>query len=402
MKSSLSKVRNTKKIDYILLFTIFLLIGVGLVSVYSSLSLVHTSGNFIKQQLIWLIISMFAVAVILYLGNDAIFEMAYIIYWILLGMLLILALVHIGSRFTSFFSTNSFFNRFLHETNGAHSWFYLPIGSFQPSEFMKIIMLLITADIIQNHNRLKVEDSFMSDVKLLLDILKWVVPPALLTLVQPDTGMFLIYAVSIFIMFCCAGIRKEWIVLIFGFLAIAVGIFLFVYINYIRTGVINLGGYKLDRIEAWLYPESNIDGVAYQAYRAQISMGAAGLNGVGLQEVLLYFPEPQTDMIFAVLGQSFGFIGSVFAVILYAILDLRTAYIAYSTDNIRDKYFITGVLGLLLFQQIWNIGMVIGLLPITGITLPFLSYGGSSLLSYMIIFAIVFNTSLMRDTQYHG
>ena len=122
-------------------------------------------------------------------------------------------------------------------------------------------------------------------------------------------------------------------------------------------------------------------------------MGSAGLTGHGIQEFLIQIPEAQTDFIFAVIGQSFGLLGTLFTVVLCMCLDLKLLRIAALTKTTKDKYYISGVLGMLLFQQFQNIGMIIGLLPITGITLPFISYGGSSLLSYFIAIGIVCNTS---------
>ena len=112
--------------------------------------------------------------------------------------------------------------------------------------------------------------------------------------------------------------------------------------------------------------------------------------GHPLNQVIVYFPEPQNDFIFSVIGQNFGFFGTVGVVILSAALDLKLLSIAFQNDNQRDKLVVIGLLGMLVFQQVENMGMITGLLPITGITLPFISYGGSSLWSYMLPLAVVF------------
>ena len=126
-----------------------------------------------------------------------------------------------------------------------------------------------------------------------------------------------------------------------------------------------------------------------------MALGSAGLFGLGLQpDIGLHIPEAQTDFIFAVFGNGFGLIGSLLILGLCLALDLRLISIATFSKNNFEKYYICGILGMLLFQQVENIGMIIGLLPITGITLPLISYGGSSLLSYMLAFGIVMNASV--------
>ena len=121
--------------------------------------------------------------------------------------------------------------------------------------------------------------------------------------------------------------------------------------------------------------------------------GSSGLTGHGFREVLIRFPEPQTDFIFSVIGQNFGFLGTTSVVALLTAFDLKLISIASRHDQPRERYMVAGMIGMLLFQQLVNMGMITGLFPITGITLPFISYGGSSMLSYMIPLAIVFQMS---------
>lgn len=124
-----------------------------------------------------------------------------------------------------------------------------------------------------------------------------------------------------------------------------------------------------------------------------IAIGSSGVTGHGINHTPIYFPEMQTDFIFAVFASNTGFIGAISLIIIMLIFDLTLIGYVNKTSNDMDKYAIGGIIGVLLFQQIYNISMTIGLLPIMGITLPFISYGGSSLLSYMLILGIVFNVS---------
>ena len=126
---------------------------------------------------------------------------------------------------------------------------------------------------------------------------------------------------------------------------------------------------------------------------ALLVLGSAGVTGHGIGQSLVAIPEAQTDFIFSVIGQSWGLLGTLFILALCLALDLKLCNIAINCKNMVEKYFIIGIIGILLYQQVQNIGMIVGLLPITGITLPLISYGGSSLLSYLIAFGIILNAS---------
>ena len=145
--------------------------------------------------------------------------------------------------------------------------------------------------------------------------------------------------------------------------------------------------YRMDRILNW----SNSSGL--QLTNGLTAIGSGGLFGHGFNHTPIYFPEMQTDFIFAVFSSNFGLFGSIFLIMLITFFDITLITTVNKTTNYPDKYAIGGILAVLIFQQIYNISMTIGLLPIMGITLPFISYGGSSLLSYMILLGIIFNVS---------
>ena len=151
--------------------------------------------------------------------------------------------------------------------------------------------------------------------------------------------------------------------------------------------------YRLQRIESWLNPDSYIQGSSNQLYTALLSLGSAGLTGYGLQAKIISIPEAHTDFIFAAIGQCFGLVGTTIIVCICMVLDLYLCKIAYNTKSTKNRLIVIGVVAMLFYQQIQNLGMIIGLLPITGITLPLISYGGSSILSYFISFAIIMNIS---------
>ena len=145
--------------------------------------------------------------------------------------------------------------------------------------------------------------------------------------------------------------------------------------------------YRIDRITNW----SQSSGM--QLTNSLIAIGASGVFGFGMNKTPIYFPEMQTDFIFAVIASNFGLVGSLALIVLIIFFDLSLIKTVSKTNDITDKYAIGGIIAVLLFQQIQNISMTIGLLPIMGITLPFISYGGSSLLSYMLLVGMIFNVS---------
>ncbi|MCF0260292.1 MAG: FtsW/RodA/SpoVE family cell cycle protein, partial [Erysipelotrichaceae bacterium] len=151
--------------------------------------------------------------------------------------------------------------------------------------------------------------------------------------------------------------------------------------------------YQLNRIEAWLNPDDYILGSSNQLYTALLSLGSAGLTGHGMQANIISIPEAHTDFIFAAFGQCFGFLGCIFIVLLCLVLDLYLLKMAFNAQSRSDRLMIIGAAAMLFYQQFQNLGMIVGLVPITGITLPLISYGGSSMLSYFILFGFILNVS---------
>lgn len=396
MKQELLQVKEPKHYDFVLITILLLMAFTSILAIYSAFELITNESPtlLLVKQIMWYVLGFIVMAMIMYLGNDMIFSYVKKAYWVMLGALIYLFISkYVVSRLFGYEHNLPFVT----PINGATSWFQFPgIGSFQPSEFMKVILIIITAGIIDEHNAEKVIDTYESDIQLFIKVLRWAVPPLILILVQPDTGVCLIIFIALAVMLMCSGIKNLWIFTGLGIVALFLGGFFYLYF-YNNDLLVSLFGenslYKLDRIKGWLDPESDILQTGNQLYTALLAMGSAGLKGHGLQAYVVKIPEAQTDFIFAVIGQSFGLIGTLSVVLLCLGLDIKLLRIATLTKTTRDKYYITGVLGMLLFQQFQNIGMIIGLLPITGITLPFISYGGSSLLSYFIALGLIMNTS---------
>ena len=352
-------------------------------SIYLSTPLANVP-RLVEKQLMWYTTGFMIVGVLIYFGIENVYGLMKYLYIFLMITLIFLVL------------DDKLLNvPFVSEINGARSWYNFPgIGSFQPSEFMKIVLILMTATIVSDHNKEKLEVSYTSDIMLFIKVLKVAVPPLVLIVLQPDTGIPLIIVVSIIAILCVSGIKKLWIYV--GFLTVVGGLALFVYVFLTNQQLlIDIFGdsYRFRRFYGWLEPEKYVRTWGGQLYEGLLAIGSAGFSGHPLNQAIVFFAEPQNDFIFAVIGQNFGFLGTTFIVILSAALDLKLLSIAFQTDNERDKLMIIGLVGMIFFQQVENMGMITGLLPITGITLPFISYGGSSLWSYMIPLAIVFKTS---------
>lgn len=387
MRTQINESERKFYLDYLLMGIILISGFVGLVGIYyaSAFNNFDTTQSDIIRQVMWYIISFIFIFLLLKFGTDRIFSGAYIIYGILIFLLFIQVLARYHVINTSF----------IPQINGAYAWYVIPgLGSFQPSEFMKIMIIFISANIINNHNNEKEDHSFSSDLLLAIKLFKLVFPPLFLIILQPDTGIPIIILFSVAFMFFLSGVRSEWFIIIFSIASVAFFGIIFLYYN--NPALLNrmFGGnaqsYRLNRFYGWLEFEKYSDSHGHHLFNAIASLGTAGWKGHGLGQVILQIPEAHTDFIFAVLAQNFGFIGATGVVILAYSLDIRLAWIAYNSDLKRERYLLSGAIAMLFFQHTENIGMVLGVLPITGITLPFFSYGGSSILSYMLPLSVAF------------
>ncbi|WP_297669085.1 FtsW/RodA/SpoVE family cell cycle protein [Thomasclavelia sp.] len=346
-----------------------------------------TKGNpstYWIKQLIFYGISFTLMFIVFKISNDRIYSSMWIIYGILIVLLVGLAVEHF--LHTHFGIQIIPLAKF---AGGATSWYKLPGFDFQPSEFMKIIMVVVMADTIDKHNNKYLTHNFHNDCLLIGKILAVSIPPCILVYLQNDAGVTMIMLASVVFIIFMSGIQAGWFIIGGIIVAIILGtlVYIFIYEHDLFVSIIG-GDHKLDRFYGWIDPEGTYGKQGYQLFNALLSYGTAGLWGHGMETALINLPEAQTDFIFAVIALSFGFIGGGFTILAICVFDILLIRIGFKSQNNRDKYFSTGILGLLIFQQVWNIGMVLGLFPITGITLPFLSYGGSSLLSYMIAMGI--------------
>ena len=358
-------------IDIYLILMVLLLAIISLISINSSEKVLgYMKDNYTLKQAIWYIIGFILIIIINKIDNKRILKYTNHLY--IFGNITLLLLLIFASPI-----------------NNAKSWFVINgIGAFQPSEFMKIILILMLSKEITKFKEEYPKPTVLEEFKFIIKIFLIVLIPSILTFLQPDTGVVLIYLLITLIMLFISGIRYRWFILLFTILFLLIGSVLLIYFidNNLFIKIFGTSFFlRVDRLLDWK------NGSGYQLENGMIAIGSAGLFGFGINNTPIYFPEPQTDFIFAIISSNTGFIGSIILIILLFLLDIRLIYIGIKSKNNVNKFIISGSVAMLMYQQIQNIGMTYGIFPITGITLPFISYGGSSLLSYMIILGIILN-----------
>ncbi len=379
-------------IDFFLLVLILLMAAISLIAIYGAIPITPAWINgqsILIKQAIWYGLGFITLIFLLNFGVDRLFTSIKVFYWILIFLLFLLIL--------DFYIDLPFIT----PINGSRAWIILPgIGTIQPSEFMKIVLILMSANIIHEHNQFKTQMSFKDDLSLFYKILKVVLLPLILIILQPDTGIPIVIVISILAMLAVSQIKPAWILigLVVGLVIFGGTIYLFEYHPGILEKLVG-ASYRLNRLHGWLHTEQHTRTWGAQLYTSLLAVGSAGLTGHGPQAALIMFAEPQNDFIFAVIAKNYGFLGVMFVIVVSLIFNLKLLSIAIKNRNPKEQYMVAGLLGMLFFQQFQNMGMIVGILPITGITLPFISSGGSSLLSYMIPLAIIFHMSSENKTR---
>ena len=346
------KFLNKFKTSYILLACLILFFIISLISIYS------IDKTLMYKQLIWYTIGFILIFVISIIDNKVIYEKSWPLY--IIGIMFLILVLLFGSTI-----------------NGTKCWFKIPgIGNIQPSEYVKIILILILSKVIYKSKK---------NFKLILKAMFITFIPSILTFLEPDTGVVIIYLVIMFSILFISGIKYRWFIIFILLSIFIISFILITYYHYPNLFIKLFGSsffLRVNRLLDW--------GSGYQFRSGITSIGSGGLLGYGINNTPIYFPEASTDFIFAVFSNNFGFLGSIFLIIIIVIFDIELIKISKKSNNM-DKLIISGFLGMLIYQQFQNIGMTLGLMPITGITLPFISYGGSSLISYMIMIGIILN-----------
>ena len=355
-----------------LIICVFIFMIISIVTIYSAMTyLPDYLGNLAFKQFMWYLVGFFMIIIVNKISVENIYHFNWYIY--ITSILLLAILLVIGEPI-----------------NGSKCWFTIPkIGSIQPSEFAKISLILTVSIITENWaKKIRKVPTLKEEIILLAKIfIIWLIT-SFLTFLEPDTGAVFIYSIIVIAILFVSPLRKRWFILAMILIGIGLGSFLFLY--FLKKDIfVNIFGtelfYRIDRLLDWK------NGTGMQLENSLTSIGSSSILGHGYNKTPIYFPESGTDFIFAVYASNFGLLGSIFLIVIILYFDITIIKIAKNASNITEKFTSVGILGILVYQQIQNIGMTLGILPITGITLPFISYGGSSLLSYMLMIGILLN-----------
>ncbi|MFS0780282.1 rod shape-determining protein RodA [Bacillus sp. 1P06AnD] len=370
---------RSSRIDYTLFLILFLLFLCSCIAIYSAQSSGQYGGNFLLKQIVWYIVGGLIIFGVIRLDSDQLKKISWYAYGF--GLVSLAGLIVAPESLVP-------------NINGAHSWYKFPgLGSLQPSEFMKIFLIVALAQVVTSHHAKNVVKTVKSDFWLLIKIGIVTAVPLFLVMLQPDLGTGLVFLSIMVGVIFVSGISWKILVPIFGGgIAIATTVLaLVIWAPDILEKYLGVKQYQFGRIYSWIDPYNNESSSGYHLTRSLLAIGSGETTGKGLGNREVYLPESQTDFIFSVIGEEFGFVGTSIVVSLFFLLIYHIIKIAMNTKNHFYTYICVGIISMITFHVFQNVGMTIGLLPITGIPLPFISYGGSSLLGNMLGMGIIFS-----------
>lgn len=355
-----------KNIEWGILVCTALLILIGLIALFSATQ--NSDYEEFKKQILWLVISVPVIIFIISIDYNFFSKVSFGLY--IVSLILLITVL------------------FTEPINGATSWFNIGPFSFQPAEFAKVSVILFVADVIVRIQ--KNDKDEMNRLWKLGLILLTVAVPVLLIIKQPDYGTALAFITALVFMLFVAGIKKRYIFISILLIVVLLPLaYFFVLPEHAKT-----------RIDVYLNPDIDPRGAGYNIIQSKLAIGAGQVFGMGLlkgnQTQLGYLYPKTTDFIFAVIGEEMGFVVGATIIILYIILLTMAVKVAKTARDNKGAYIASGIAGVFFFHMLENIGMTMGLLPITGIPLPFVSYGGSSMLTNLILIAILLNISSRR------
>lgn len=366
------------KLDWGLVLILMLLFLVSAISIYSAQSTGQYKENFLLKQIVWYMVGTGIIMAVITLDSDQLKKISWYTYGFGLFLLgfLIVAPASIAPVI-----------------NGAKAWYRLPGISLQPAEFVKVFIILILAKVIDGHHQKNPVKTIKTDFWLLVKLGFLTMIPLLLVMQQPDLGTGLVFIAILLGMIFISGITWKILVPIFGTGVTLIGtIFYFVlWRPEILEKYLGVKEYQFGRIYSWIDPYNYQSSTGFQLTRSLLAIGSGETSGKGFGTREVYLPEAQTDFIFSIVGEEFGFIGASVVVSLFFLLIYHITKIGMETKNNFYTYICVGVISMITFHVFQNIGMTIGLLPITGIPLPFISYGGSSLMGSMLAVGLVFS-----------
>jgi len=378
------------RVDYSLLLPVFFLLVIGVVAIYIAVS--HDYPNnilpILGQQVAWIALGLVIGFIVMLFNTEFLWKVTPFLYMLGLG-LMVLPIV--------------FYNPSLVASTGAKNWVSINgITLFQPSEFMKISYILMLARVIVQFTKKHKEwrRTVPLDFLLIFWMIVFTIPVLVLLALQSDLGTALVFVAIFSGIVLLSGV--SWKIIIPVFVTAVTGIVGFLAIFISKDGraflhQLGMPTYQINRILAWLNPFDFAQTTTYQQAQGQIAIGSGGLFGQGFNASNLLIPVRESDMIFTVIAEDFGFIGSVLVIALYLMLIYRMLKITLKSNNQFYTYISTGLIMMLLFHIFENIGAVTGLLPLTGIPLPFISQGGSAIISNLIGVGLLLSMSYQTN-----
>jgi rod shape determining protein RodA len=352
--------------DWTLFALVMSICAIGIVNIYSTgYSLMDNQSPLYLKQLQWIMFGMFLMIVTFLIDYRVINRAAYIIYAVSVLSLIFVAV-------------------FGHTANGAQRWISLGVFLFQPSELMKVTIIITLARYFDDH---KSNEPYL--LRELFVPLLIVMLPCVLILKQPDLGtalMIVIVSASIVLF-----IGMNWKSILIAMASVLV---------VLPVAWHFLKDYQKDRLLTFLSPESDPLGAGYHIIQSMIAIGSGGFLGKGFlkgsQTQLKFLPEQQTDFVFSVFAEEWGFIGGVVLMVMFISLIIWSLKIALHSKDLLGTILAFGITALIAWQVLINMGMVLGMLPVVGIPLPFLSYGGSAMVSLLVSIGLLMNVSVRR------
>ncbi|MDP8217567.1 MAG: rod shape-determining protein RodA [Candidatus Theseobacter exili] len=364
----MSRYENLKKVNYTLILCVFLLLGIGLIFIYSATYQREHFMGVIYRQLLWVLIGIIAFSIMLKINLKFLDSIAYFIY--AANLFLLLAVLFAGRVHL-----------------GAQRWLHFGGFALQPSEFAKVSIILVLARYLSDNIDFRDKISYILKPFILVTI------PMVMIIKQPDLGTSMIFLPVLFAMLFVAGARIKLLMGIVALGASALPVFWMFLQNYQKM-----------RLKVFINPNIDPLGAGYTAIQSKIAVGSGGYFGkgwlMGTQNQLSFLPERHTDFIFSVLGEEWGFIGCLGVLLLFLIILVMGLMIADNSGSLFGKLTAVGLTVMITSHVLINVGMTIGIMPITGLPLPFLSYGGSSLLTMMCSIGLLENISMRKSVFY--
>ena len=378
------------RIDYSLILPVLMLLSIGVVAIYIAFSHDYPDNTWpmVGQQIAWIAVGFLLSFILMFFNTKFLWKITPYLYVFGLG-LMVLPLI--------------FYSQSLVASTGAKNWIAIRgVTLFQPSEFMKISYILMLSRLVvhflQQHKQ--DERTLALDFFLILKLGLYTLPVLVLLTLQSDLGTALVFVAIYGGIVLLSGVSWKIILPVFLTGVLLLGGFLFIFISDGgRAFLHNLGmpTYQINRILAWLHPFDYAQTTTFQQAQGQIAIGSGGLTGQGFNVSNLLVPVRESDMIFTVIAEDFGFLGSTLVIMLYLLLIYRMLKITIKSNNQFYTYISTGFIMMLLFHIFENIGAVTGILPLTGIPLPFISQGGSSIISNLIGVGLLLSVSYQNS-----